>query len=79
VPLSVIPDLGKVAENGCHSSSKDRCDVLHDDVAGSKFANDPSELIPKTGPFSCKPGPFSCEANVLAREAAADDVNAPFS
>jgi hypothetical protein len=35
VPLRVIPARGQVPENTLHSSSKESCDVLHDDVAGS--------------------------------------------
>jgi hypothetical protein len=79
VPLRVIPERGKVAENGSHSPSKQRCDVLHDDVSGSYFANDPSELVPKTGPLSCESSSFSCNADVLAGEAAADEIDGPIS
>jgi hypothetical protein len=35
VPLRVIPERGKIPENCFHPSMKQRCDVLHDDVAGS--------------------------------------------
>jgi hypothetical protein len=40
-------------------------------------ANDPSELKPKTGPCTGEPGPFPGIADVLAREAAADDIDFP--
>jgi hypothetical protein len=35
IPLRVIPARGQVSENSPESSSKESCDVLHDDVAGS--------------------------------------------
>jgi hypothetical protein len=50
MPLRVIPERGKVTENGSHSSSKERCHVFHKHISGSYLANDPSELVPKTGP-----------------------------
>jgi hypothetical protein len=75
VPFRVIPERGKRPENGVHSSSKERSDVLHEDVSGSYIANDPSELVPKTGPSAGESGTFSGDANVLAWEAAADEVD----
>jgi len=77
VPLRVIPERGQRPENFTHTSSKQRCDVLHDNVSGSKLANDPSELVPKTGPCAGEPGPFSGVADVLAGEAAADEIDFP--
>jgi hypothetical protein len=77
VPLRVIPERGQRPENLTHSSSKQRCDVLHDNVSGSKLANDPSKLVPKTGPRTGEPGPFPGIADVLAREAATDDIDFP--
>jgi hypothetical protein len=35
VPLRVIPARGQVPDNSAKSSSKESCDVFHDDVAGS--------------------------------------------
>jgi hypothetical protein len=46
VPLRVIPERGQVSENSLNSPSKQSCDVLHDDVAGSNFANKTGELSP---------------------------------
>jgi hypothetical protein len=77
VPLRVIPERGQRPEYFTHPSSKQRCDVLHDNVSGSKLANDPSELVPKTGPCAGEPGPFPGVADVLAREAAADEIDFP--
>jgi len=76
VPFRVIPEREKVAEYGIHPSRKQRCDVLHNDVSRSKLANDPRELVPKTGPFTGKTGSFSSNADVLAGEPSADDIDA---
>src|SRR5215831_11790159 len=35
VPFRVVPARGQVSEYPSHSSSKESCDVFHDDVAGS--------------------------------------------
>jgi hypothetical protein len=39
IPLRIIPERGKVSEYSARSPSKQSCDVLNDDVAGSKVAN----------------------------------------
>jgi hypothetical protein len=57
------------------SSSKESCDVLHDDVAGSKLANETRVLAPKTRACPVDPGSLAGEADVLAGEAAAEDVD----
>lgn len=46
VPLRVIPERGQVSENFAVPSTKQSCDVLHDDEARSNVANDSSELDP---------------------------------
>ena len=78
VPLRIIPDLGQPSENSLQPSIKQRCDVLHDDVPGSKLANDAEIFDPKAGPSAVKSEGFRRvgNANVLAGEAAADDINA---
>jgi hypothetical protein len=35
VPDRIIPERGKVSENGSHPETKQAWDVLHDDEAGS--------------------------------------------
>jgi hypothetical protein len=35
VPPRIVPERGQVSENVSKSSTKERCDVFHDDVAGS--------------------------------------------
>ena len=46
VPFRVIPERGQVSENSAHTSNKQVCDVLHDDVAGSNLANNSGVLAP---------------------------------
>jgi hypothetical protein len=82
-PLRVIPCFGQVSENSSDRASvpalplpgEEGGDVLHDDVAGSKLANDPGELGPKTRAGSVDSGPSPGAAEVLTREAAADEVD----
>jgi hypothetical protein len=46
VPLRVIPERGQVSENFSKPSTKQCCDVLHDDESGSYFANQARVLAP---------------------------------
>lgn len=46
VPLRVIPERGQVSENLAVPSTKQSCDVLHDDESRSNVANDSGELNP---------------------------------
>lgn len=46
MPLRVIPERGQVSENLAVPSTKQSCDVLHDDVPWSNLANDSGELDP---------------------------------
>jgi hypothetical protein len=75
VPLRIKPERGQVSENSANAPSKQSCDVLHDDVAGSNLANNSGVLSPQTATVAVNSGAFSCQANVLARESAADDID----
>src|SRR5262245_19051312 len=46
MPLCIKPERGQVSENRAHPSIKQRCDVLHDCVLGSFFANNSGVLRP---------------------------------
>jgi hypothetical protein len=82
-PLRVIPCFGQVSENSADRASvpafalsgKEGGHVLHDDVAGSKLANDPGEIGPKTRAGAVDPDASSGAAEVLAGEAAADEID----
>jgi hypothetical protein len=74
-PDRIIPAFGQVSENDSHSPSKQSCDVLHDDEAGSKLANESSVFEPQARAFPVETASLPGEADVLAREAPADGVN----
>jgi hypothetical protein len=74
MPFDVIPDLGQVSENSAKSPSKQSCDVFHDDVSGSYFANNSIELPPQTAALTVESGPLPRQADVLTWEPAADDI-----
>jgi hypothetical protein len=76
MPFRIKPDFGQVSENGSKPSSSESWDVFDDHPFGPYCANDPSELVPKTGPCTGEAGTFSGNADVLAWESAADEVNA---
>jgi len=73
--LRIKPELGQASENDAHSSMKQRCDVLHEDVAGSNLANDSHHVSPQAGPFAVDPLLESGLADVLAWKPASHDVN----
>jgi hypothetical protein len=75
VPLRVIPARGQVGEHSTESPRKERWNVLHEDVPGSKLANDSSELGPKTRALAVEACAESGEREVLARKPATDEVD----
>lgn len=77
IPPSIIPERGQVSENVSKSSTKERCDVFHDNVSGSKLANQSCIVSPKAGTFAGQSSASSGQANVLAGEAAADRIDMP--
>jgi hypothetical protein len=75
LPFRVIPARGQVSENSLHSPSKQSCDVFHDDVAGSKFANDSRVLAPESRAFAVDACSLAGVADVLTGESSTNDVN----
>src|SRR5690606_17891347 len=75
IPFRIIPARGQVSEYDVQPSRKQRCDVFHEHVSGSKLANDPGKFSPQAGTFAFNSGSLSCIANVLAGEASADEIN----
>jgi hypothetical protein len=75
VPFSVIPERGKVSENVGKSSSPESPDVFHDDVVGSKFANQTRVLSPEAASLSVKTCTLASQRDVLTREAPADGLD----
>jgi hypothetical protein len=74
-PPAVIPERGQVTEDASQSSSNEGWAVLHEDEAGSNFANDPRHVGPHAGALSVDACALACHADVLAREAARNHVN----
>ncbi len=77
VPLRIIPERGQGPENTLQPVIKQRCDVLHDDVLGSKLANKPGVFKPEAGSGPIQSAPASIgEADVLAGKSSAYDIDA---
>jgi hypothetical protein len=76
MPFRIKPDFGQVAENGSEPSSSESWDVFDDHPSGPNCANDPSKIVPKTGPLACESSPLAGNADVLAWESAADEIDA---
>ena len=75
-PLRIKPCLGQLSENSVQPVSKDRCDVFHDDVAGSNCANDSHEFVKETAPSALlNAGLLAGGADVLAGESTANNVS----
>jgi hypothetical protein len=75
MPLRVIPERGQLSEYRVQPSSKQRCDVFHDNVAGSNFANESGKMAPQPAARACKTSSLSRDADVLAGEPATDDID----
>lgn len=74
MPFSIIPERGQVSENVSEPSTKQSCDVLHDDELGSYLANESGELRPEPASFASKTLARARQTDVLAREAANDAI-----
>jgi hypothetical protein len=75
VPLRIKPERGQVSENSVKPPSKECCDVLHDDEAGSKLANQTGVFTPETRALAVNSGARPGDADVLAGEAPADGID----
>lgn len=75
IPDSIIPERGQVSENSSHPETKQAWDVLHDESDGSNVANDARVFRPETRSLTFKASALTSVANVLAGEAAADEVH----
>jgi hypothetical protein len=75
IPLRIVPARGQLSENRSKPATKESCDVLQHDKSGSHLANDPREFPPKAGATPLQSGACACVAEILAREAAADEVD----
>lgn len=74
VPFRIKPERGQVSEYVVQPSSKQRCDVFHDDESRSNLANNSGVLRPKARPGSGQSSALAGDADVLAGEPSADDI-----
>jgi hypothetical protein len=75
-PLRVEPQRGKIIEDGVESSANKGSDVLDEDKSGRNLVDDASEVTPEPAALPVNdPGPLACVADVLAREAASDEIH----
>ncbi len=82
MPFRIEPERGQVPENSTKprpgsvgGSSKEICDVLHEEEPRSKLDSKAGDFRPKAGSPTVKASALSGGADVLAREPSADDVN----
>lgn len=77
IPTRIKPERGQITEDDTEPARSEHWGVLHEDVGGSNLANDASELSPETAALAIDAGALARARDVLAREAAADDVDVP--
>jgi hypothetical protein len=75
VPFRIVPARGQVSENSAESPASEGGNVLHENVARSNQANDPDKLAPETRLLARETFPLACVRDVLARKAAADELD----
>lgn len=75
MPLRVIPDRSERPEHLVQSSRAKGADVFDEGELRPDFVDEPVVLKPKARSLSAQTGLFAGGADVLAREAAADDVD----
>jgi hypothetical protein len=75
MPLRIVPEGGQVSENSVHPSTKQLCDVFHENVVGSNLANEARVFSPKTGSLPVKTARRASPREILAREPTADDID----
>lgn len=74
-PLRIEPQRGQVSDDAVEPSSSESCDVLHEDEARSYLAHDASEVRPQPRPLPVDALPLAGVADVLAGEAASDEIH----
>jgi hypothetical protein len=74
MPFRIIPERGQVSENGSQPSTKQRCDVLHDDESRSYLANEPSVMSPQAASLSIKTRSTARKTDILAWKSSNDAV-----
>ena len=75
-PSRMEPHLGQVAEYDSKPPRSEHWAVFHERVTGSNLEKDSSHLGPEPRAFTIDPGALASRANVLAREAAGNNIDA---
>jgi hypothetical protein len=76
LPLSIVPQPGKVGQDFREAAGTESSDILHEDVAGSSLANKTGCVGPEPTLVFRSLAP-ACEAGGLAGESGGDDVADP--
>ena len=76
MPFRIIPDRSEAPEAGIQSARAKGCDVFRDEERRPELVNDAEHFKPESAAFAVESRAFAGEADVLARESAANDVNA---
>ncbi len=74
-PRSIIPHLGQVSDHSSKPARSEHWGVFHEHEARSHLANDSGHLAPQAGACSVDSCTATGCADVLAREAARDDIH----
>lgn len=77
IPPRIKPERGQVTEDDSEPARSEHWGVLHEHVSGSNLANDASELAPEAAALALDAGASPSAGDILAREAAADEVDVP--
>ena len=75
MPFSIIPERSDFPEDGIQSARAKGRNIFDDDPARPDFRDDTAVFLPETGTGAAKPGAFAGEADVLAGEAASNDID----
>jgi hypothetical protein len=75
-PARIEPAVGKSSQDSAKATCAEHGTVLHEDESWSNVADHPEHLEPQRTAITLEPRAFAGAADVLAGEAAADDVDA---
>lgn len=75
VPFAHVPEVGKIGDDPIKPPLCERFDVFGDDTRGLNLSDDSSVLTPQSASCTFESVTSSKDADVLAWEAAADDVD----
>ena len=77
LPLSIVPQPGKVGQDFREAAGTESSDILHEDVLGSSLANKTGCVGPEPA-VVLRPFPAPREGGRLAGKAGGEDLTSPF-